>query len=142
MWRRTCQRLMGRGCVHVMYYIRKGERRKEISHSALLIVDVLADVKHVHDLQGVSEVIARRLVRSIESPDRECSSVFSTVTPIDREDDIKPFRFAFAITETFLEDPCKWRVIRVHTTPSIRKGWIRIIGVVKGGRGWRTIPIG
>jgi len=147
MWERTRQRLMGKGRCPCDDYIRKGERekkeerRKEISHSALSIVGVRTDVKHVHHLQGVGEVVVRLSVRSVERPDGECPGIFCAVTPIDGEDDIKPLRFAFTITKAFLEDPCKRRVVRIHTTPSIRKGWVRVVGVIERGWGWRTIPV-
>src|ERR1700722_20171496 len=139
MWMRTRQCLMGKGMCPCGDYIRKGEgekereRRKEISHSTSSIVGVCADVKHVHHLQGIGEVVICLLVRGIERPDGKRPGIFCAVTPIDGEDNIEPLGLALTITETFLEDPCERRVIWIHTTPSIRKGWIRIIGVVKRG---------
>src|ERR1700722_14270483 len=148
MWRRTRQRRMGKGVCPCGDYIRKGERereekrKREISHSALPIVGVRADVKHVHHFEGIGKVIIRVPVRSVEWPDRKRSGILCTVTPIDREDDVESFCPAFAITKAFFEDPCERRVIRVHTTPSIRKGRVRIIVVIKRRGRWCTVPIG
>src|SRR3984957_616897 len=147
MWRRTRQRLMGKGCVHVVYYIRRGgekERRKkgkEISHSAFSIVDVLADVQHVHDLQRVSKVVACLVVSGIEDPDGKRPGVLTSVSPIDWEYDVKTFSLAFTVAKTFLEDPVKWGVIRMVSSPGIGERRIRIIGVVGRGRGRGAIPI-
>src|SRR3984957_19038236 len=129
-----------------MYYIRKGgerregEKRKEISHSALSIVDVLADVQHVHDLQRISKVVARFVVPGIEDPDGERPGVLTSVSPIDREYDVKTLSLAFTVAKTFLEDPVKWGVIRMISSPGIGERRIRIIGVVGRGRGRGTIP--
>src|SRR3984957_21291681 len=114
MWRRMRQRLMGKGMCPCGDYIRKKkekgrEKRKEISHSASSIVGVRADVKHVHDLQRIGEVVTRLVVLGIEDPNRERTSVFTSIAPVHWEDDIKSFCFSLAVTETFLEYlPERW----------------------------------
>src|ERR1700722_20278360 len=105
MWKRTRQRLMGKGMcpcgiLHKREGERKEEKREEISHSALSIVDVLADVQHVHDLQGVGKVVARLVVPRTEYPAEEHPGVLISVSPIDWEYDVKPLRLASTVAET------------------------------------------
>src|ERR1700722_10448791 len=146
MWKRTRQRLMGKGMCPcgMVYYIRKegrGKRRREISHSALSIVGVRADVKHVHDLQRIGKVITRFMVLGVEDPNRERTSIFTPIAPVYREDDIKPLRFSLTVTETFLKYlPERW-VVWIGAIPCIRERWVRINCIIcRGGRG-STIPV-
>src|SRR3984957_5666423 len=148
MWERTRQRLMGKGRCPCDDYIRKWgrgkgrKRRKEISHSALSIVGVRADVKHVHDLQRIGEVITRLVVLGIEDPNRERTSVFTSIAPVHWEDDIKSFCFSLAVTETFLEYlPERW-IIWIRAIPRICERWIRVLCIVCGGGRGSTNPVG
>src|ERR1700722_8463021 len=152
MWKRTRQRLMGKGMCPCGELHKRGrgkgkkKKGKEISHSAPSIVDVLADVQHVHDLQRVSKIVACLVVPGIEDPDGECPGVLTSVSPIDWEYDVKTFSLAFTVAKTFLEDPVKWGVIRMVSSPGIGERRFRIIGVVGrggggGGRGRGANPI-
>ena len=111
MWKRMHQRLMeeGRCPCGVFHKEKEREKRKrkgkEISHSTLSIVDLPADVQHMHDLQGVSEVVSHLVVSGIKDPDGKCAGILASVMPIDWENNIEPFCLASAISETFLEDP-------------------------------------
>src|ERR1700722_7781854 len=147
MWKRTRQRLMGKGMCPcgMVYYIRKegrGEKRKEISHSASSIVGVRADVKHVHDLQRIGEVVTRLVVLGVEDPNRERSGIFASIAPVHWEDDVKPLCFSLTVTETFFEYLPERRVVWISAIPCIRERWVRVNCIVcRGGRGG-TIPVG
>src|ERR1700722_6626625 len=128
MWKRTRQCLMGKGMCPcgVLHKERKGKREeekgKEISHSTLSIVDVLADVQHMHDFQRVSKVVTCLVVPGIEDPDGECTRILAAVSPVNWEDYIQPFRLALTVPETFPEDPVKWGVIWMVPSPGIGEG--------------------
>ena len=143
-----CQRLMGKGmCPCGLLHKEREEKRekekgKEISHNALSIVDVPTDVKHVHDLQRISEVITRLVVFGVKDPNRERTGIFTPTTPVHWKDNIKPLRLSLTVTETLLEYLPEWWVVRMTTIPYIRERWIRVIRIVRrGGRGG-TIPVG
>jgi len=126
----------------VVDYIRKrkgkGMRKKgkEISHSALSIVDVPIDVKHVHDLQRIGEVITCLVVLGVEDPNGEHTSIFTSIAPVYWEDNIEPLCFSLTVTETFFEYlPERW-VVWISAIPCIRERWVWVNCIVRrGGRG-------
>src|SRR3984957_5104949 len=148
MWKRMRQRLMGKGMCPCGRLHKKGGGKKkerkgeEISHSALPIVGVHADVKHVHDLQRIGEVITRLVVFGVEDPNRERTGILSSIAPVDWKDDIEPLRLSLTVTETFLEYPPEWWVIRISAIPCIRERWVWVNCIISGGGRGRTIPIG
>src|ERR1700722_6531363 len=95
----------------------------------------------MHDLQRFSQVVACLIVPGIEASDGERPGVLTSVSPIDWEYDVKTFSHAFTVAKTFFEDPVKWGIIRVVSSPGIGERRIRIIGVVGRGRGRGAIPI-